>query len=106
MVLPPDPDTAFLDPFTADPTLVLTCVVLDLTTMQAYTRDPRGIAKRAEAFLKSNSVAEQAFFGSVPEFFLLASVRYAHELGLTYFPIDSVDIGSAPCQATLSTSVS
>src|SRR5688500_6958814 len=50
MVLLRDPDTAFLDPCTADPTLVLTCDVLDPTTMQAYSRDPRGIARRAEAF--------------------------------------------------------
>lgn len=50
MVLLPDASTAFLDPFTADPTLVITCDVLDPTTMQAYTRDPRGIAKRAEAY--------------------------------------------------------
>src|SRR3546814_5536394 len=53
MVLLPDPGTAFLDPFTADPTLVLTCDILDPTTMQAYSRDPRGIAKRAEADRKS-----------------------------------------------------
>ena len=51
MVLLPDPDTAFLDPFTADPTVVLTCDILDPKTMQAYARDPRGVAKRAEAYL-------------------------------------------------------
>src|SRR3546814_5750151 len=85
MVLLPAPDTAFLDPFTADPTLVLTCDVLDPTTMQAYTRDPRGIAKRAEAFLKSSGVAEQAFFGPEPEFFIFDSVRYANEMGHTFF---------------------
>jgi glutamine synthetase len=89
MVLLPDPDTAFLDPFTADPTLVLTCDVLDPTTMQAYTRDPRGIARRAEAFLKSSGIAEQAFFGPEPEFFIFDSVRYANEMGHTFFHIDS-----------------
>src|SRR5690606_3618285 len=61
MVLLPDPETAFLDPFTADPTLVLTCDVLDPSTMQAYNRDPRGIARRAEAYLKSSGIADQAF---------------------------------------------
>ena len=60
MVLLPDPDTAVLDPFTADPTLILTCDVLDPATMQAYGRCPRGIAKRAEAYLKSSGIAEQA----------------------------------------------
>ena len=48
----------FLDPFTADPTLVLTCDILDPATMQAYSRDPRGVAKRAEAFLKSSGIAD------------------------------------------------
>ena len=67
MVLLPDPDTAFLDPFTADPTLVLTCDILDPTTMQAYTRDPRGVARRAVAYLRSSGIAEQAFFGPEPE---------------------------------------
>src|SRR3546814_6340716 len=50
MVLMPDPATAYLDPFTADPTLVMICDILDPATMQAYSRDPRGIARRAEAY--------------------------------------------------------
>ena len=83
MVLLPDPSTAFVDPFTADPTLVLTCDILDPATMQAYNRDPRGIAKRAEAFLKSSGIADQAFFGPEPEFFIFDSVRYANDMGHT-----------------------
>ena len=89
MVLLPDPSTAFLDPFTADPTLVLVCDILDPATMQAYSRDPRGIARRAEAYLKSSGIAEQAFFGPEPEFFVFDSVRYANEMGHTFFHIDS-----------------
>ncbi len=89
MVLLPDPSTAFLDPFTAVPTLVLVCDILDPATMQAYSRDPRGIARRAEAYLKSSGVAEQAFFGPEPEFFIFDSVRYANEMGHTFFHIDS-----------------
>ena len=65
MILLPDPATAFIDPFYEHPTLVLICDVLDPATMQGYSRDPRGIAKRAEAFLKSSGIAEQAFFGAV-----------------------------------------
>src|SRR5690606_32855122 len=53
MILMPDPSTAFIDPFMADPTLVLICDILDPNTLQSYERDPRGVAKRAEAFLKS-----------------------------------------------------
>ncbi len=89
MVLLPDPSTALLDPFTADPTLILICDVLDPTTMQAYERDPRGIAKRAEAYLKASGIAEQAFFGPEPEFFIFDSVRYANEMGHTFFHVDS-----------------
>jgi glutamine synthetase len=89
MVLLPDPTSAVLDPFTADPTLILVCDVLDPTTMQAYNRDPRGIAKRAEAYLKASGIAEQAFFGPEPEFFIFDSVRYANEMGHTFFHVDS-----------------
>ena len=63
MILMPDPSTATIDPFTADPTLILFCDVLEPATMQAYERCPRGIARRAEQFLKSTGVADQAFFG-------------------------------------------
>ncbi|HZX81515.1 MAG TPA: type I glutamate--ammonia ligase [Lysobacter sp.] len=89
MVLLPDPASAFLDPFTADPTLVLVCDILDPTTMQGYSRDPRGIARRAEAFLKSSGIADTAFFGPEPEFFIFDSVRYANEMGHTFFHVDS-----------------
>src|SRR6476620_10288457 len=89
MVLLPDPSTAFLDPFTADPTLVLTCDILDPTTMQAYTRDPRGVARRAEAHLKASGIADQAFFGPEPEFFILDSVRFANEMGHVFYQVDS-----------------
>ena len=89
MVLLPDAGTAFVDPFTADPTLVLTCDVLDPATMQAYTRDPRGVARRAEAYLKSTGIADQAFFGPEPEFFIFDSVRFGNEMGHTFYQIDS-----------------
>ncbi|NZA26134.1 type I glutamate--ammonia ligase [Luteimonas sp. SJ-92] len=89
MVLLPDPSSAYVDPFPADPTLVLVCDVLDPSTMQSYSRDPRGVAKRAEAFLKSSGIADQAFFGPEPEFFVFDSVRFGVEMGHTFFHIDS-----------------
>jgi glutamine synthetase len=89
MVLMPDAETAYIDPFSADPTLVLTCDVLDPATMQAYERDPRGVARRAEAYLKSSGIAEQAFFGPEPEYFIFDSVRFGNEMGHTFFEIDS-----------------
>jgi glutamine synthetase len=89
MVLMPDPDTAILDPFMADPTLIITCDVLEPHTMQAYSRDPRSLARRAEAFLKSTGIADTAFFGPEPEFFIFDSVRWQNDMGKVSFEIDS-----------------
>ncbi len=89
MILLPDASTAVLDPFTADPTLILVCDILDPATMQAYGRDPRGVAKRAEAYLKASGIADQAFFGPEPEFFIFDSVRWNNEMGHTFFEVDS-----------------
>src|SRR5256885_7360517 len=69
MLLMPDPDTAFLDPFTAAATLVLICDVKDPVTGEWYTRDPRHIAKKAEQYLKSNGIADTAYFGPEAEFY-------------------------------------
>ncbi len=89
MVLLPDAGSAVIDPFTADPTLILTCDVLEPATMQAYSRCPRSVAKRAEAYVKASGVAEQAFFGPEPEFFIFDSVRWSNEMGHTFFEVDS-----------------
>ncbi|MEO8460688.1 MAG: type I glutamate--ammonia ligase [Dokdonella sp.] len=89
MVLMPDPTTALIDPFTADPTLILNCDVLEPSTMQAYSRDPRSVANRAEAFLKSTGIADTAFFGPEPEFFIFDSVRFKNEMGHVSYEIDS-----------------
>ncbi|MGY6518061.1 MAG: type I glutamate--ammonia ligase [Lysobacteraceae bacterium] len=89
MVLMPDPATAIVDPFFADPTLVMTCDVLDPATMQAYGRCPRSVARRAEAFLKSSGIAEQAFFGPEPEFFVFDSVRWDNRMGGAFFEVNS-----------------
>src|SRR5437773_2884255 len=64
MLAMPDPATAFIDPFMAVPTLSLTCTIAETGTREAYVRDPRGIAQRAERFLSSTRVADQSFFGS------------------------------------------
>jgi len=89
MVLLPDAASAFVDPFTEDATLAITCDILDPATMQAYPRDPRGVARRAEAYLKSSGIAEQAFFGPEPEFFVFDSVRFGNQMGHTFFQVDS-----------------
>ena len=89
MVLMPDADSAVLDPFAANPTLILTCDVLEPSTMQAYSRCPRSIARRAEAFLKSTGIADTAFFGPEPEFFIFDSVRWRNDMQGAGFEIDS-----------------
>ena len=76
MILMPDPESAFLDPFYEDPTLVISCDVLEPATGQGYERDPRSLAKRAEAYLKSTGIADTAFFGPENEFFVFDSVRW------------------------------
>jgi glutamine synthetase len=89
MLAMPDPDTAFIDPFCAVPTLSLTCTIAETGTKEPYTRDPRGIAQRAEKFLASTGVADQAFFGPEAEFFIFDNVQYdARANGTSYF-IDS-----------------
>ena len=76
MILMPDASTAFMDPFFEDSTMVITCDVIEPSTMQGYSRDPRSIAKRGEAYLKSTGIADTAFFGPEPEFFIFDSVRW------------------------------
>ncbi len=89
MVLMPDPGTAFVDPFTEHPTLVLICDVLEPSTMQAYSRCPRSTAKRAEAFVKSSGIADTAFFGPEPEFFIFDNVRWQNNMNAVSFEIES-----------------
>lgn len=89
MVLMPDPSTVIVDPFMADPTLALMCDVLEPHTMQAYSRDPRSLARRAEAYLKSTGIADTAFFGPEPEFFIFDSVRWQNDMGKVFFEIES-----------------
>src|SRR5512139_3239289 len=89
MVLMPDPDTAYLDPFSSHTQMVLHCDVLEPSTMQAYGRDPRSIAKRGEAFLKSTGIADTAFFGPEPEFFIFDSVRWQNDMGRVFYEIAS-----------------
>ncbi len=89
MVLMPDCDTAVIDPFCDDATLNLRCDVLDPTTMQGYDRDPRSIARRAEDYMRSTGIADEAYFGPEPEFFLFDDVRYRTDMKGSFYEIDS-----------------
>ena len=76
MLLMPDPNTANLDPFFEEPTLILSCDVLEPGDGKPYERDPRSLAKRAEAYLKSSGIGDAAFFGPEPEFFIFDQVHW------------------------------
>jgi len=89
MILMPDADTAMLDPFFEEPTLNIRCDVVEPSTMQGYERDPRSLAKRAEAYLKSTGIADSAFFGPEAEFFILDDVRWGADMSGSFVKIDS-----------------
>ena len=80
MILMPDPETAFIDPFFEETTVVVTCDVIEPTTMQGYERDPRSIARRAEEYLKSTGIGDTAFFGPEPEFFVFDEVKWSIDM--------------------------
>ena len=89
MVLMPDPDSAVLDPFCEEATLNLRCDVLEPSTMQGYTRCPRSTAKRAEEYLKSSGIADTAYFGPEPEFFVFDDVRWDNSMNGCFYRVDS-----------------
>ncbi|NOZ28536.1 MAG: type I glutamate--ammonia ligase [Chloroflexi bacterium] len=91
MLLIPDPTTAFFDPFRAASTLVLICNVRDPITRENYTRDPRYIAQKAEAYLKSTGIADVSYWGPEAEFFIFDDIRYAQDTNYGYYYIDSVE---------------
>ncbi|PCI47701.1 MAG: glutamine synthetase [Thalassobium sp.] len=89
MILMPDDDTSFLDPFTEDATLVLRCNIVEPSTMQGYERDPRSVALRAEQFLASTGLGDTAFFGPEPEFFMFDDVRWGADMSGSFCKINS-----------------
>ena len=89
MVLMPEASTAVMDPFADEKTLILRCDILEPNTMQGYERDPRSLGKRAEAYLKSTGIADSAFFGPEPEFFILDDVRWGASMSGCFYKVDS-----------------
>ena len=89
MLAMPDPNTAFIDPFCIVPTLSLTCTIAETGTKEAYTRDPRGIAQRAEKYLSSTGVADTAVFGPEAEFFIFDNVQFDSRSNGTFYSVDS-----------------
>ena len=89
MLMVPDPDTAFIDPFFEHPTLVLTCNIIDPITKERYSRDPRWIATKAENYLKQSGIGDTAFIGPEAEFFVFNSARFSTSAHEGYYHIDS-----------------
>jgi len=89
MLLMPDPTTAVVDPVLEPPTLSLICNVRDPVTGEDYSRDPRNVARKAEAYLKSTGIADTSYFGPELEFFIFNSVRFDQNSHAGYYEIDS-----------------
>src|SRR3954471_15000811 len=89
MLLLPDPTSARIDPFRTRKTLILNFFIHDPLTGEAYSRDPRNIAKKAEAYLKGSGIADTAFFGAEAEFFIFDNIRFDQGTNFGYYYIDS-----------------
>ena len=94
MVLMPDAETAHMDPFFAQSTMAIFCDILEPLSGEAYNRDPRGTAKKAEAYLKSTGIGDTTFFGPEPEFFVFDDVRFSAEPYNTGFQVDNTELPS------------
>ncbi|MBS28704.1 MAG: type I glutamate--ammonia ligase [Alphaproteobacteria bacterium] len=89
MTLMPDLSTAVMDPFTAQPQLILFCDVLEPSTGEPYARDPRSTARLALAYMESSGVGDTAFFGPEAEFFVFDDVRYEVSMSRSFYEVDS-----------------
>ncbi|CCQ89558.1 Glutamine synthetase, type I [Nitrospina gracilis 3/211] len=89
MLVMPDSSSAVMDPFMQVPTISMICNIVDPITKEKYTRDPRNIAQKAEAYLKSTGIGDTAFFGPEPEFFIFDDVRYEVDINRSAYYVDS-----------------
>src|SRR5690606_18620175 len=89
MLLIPDPTTARMDPFREEATLILTCDVVEPSDLKGYDRDPRSLARRAEAYLKSSGLGDTAYFGPEPEFFVFDSISWNADMSGSFVKIRS-----------------
>ncbi len=91
MLLIPEVETAFVDPFFPQPTVSISCYVVDPITKEPYLKDPRSIAKKAVEFLKASKVADTAYFGPEAEFFIFDNVRFGSGANHSFYEVDSVE---------------
>ncbi|HLA35571.1 MAG TPA: type I glutamate--ammonia ligase [Rhodocyclaceae bacterium] len=98
MLLMPDPATAYVDPFMEETTLILTCDVVEPSDGKGYDRDPRSIAKRAEAYLKASGIGDVAYFGPEPEFFIFDSVEWKIDMSGSFCKVNSEEAAWASAE--------
>ena len=91
MLLIPDPDSVYVDPFREHKTVNMNCFVKDPVTGEWYTRDPRNIARKAEAYLKETGIADTSYWGPEPEFYILDDVRFDQNQHSGYYFVDAID---------------
>jgi glutamine synthetase len=91
MLVVPDPDTAKIDPFYEAPTLVLICNIVDPVTREPYSRDPRNIARKADAYLKGSGIGDVAYIGPEAEFFIFDDIRFESTRFGSFYEIDSIE---------------
>ncbi|TPG42383.1 type I glutamate--ammonia ligase [Sphingomonas koreensis] len=92
MILMPDLDAVYIDPFSATPMMVLFCDIVEPATGEGYSRDPRTTAKRAEAYLKTTGIGDTVYVGPEAEFFMFDDVRFETSYNTSYFQIDDIEL--------------
>jgi glutamine synthetase len=92
MILKPDLDSVYVDPFSATPMMIIFCDIVEPSTGELYSRDPRSTAKRAEAYLKSTGIGDTVYVGPEAEFFMFDDVRFENGYNTSYYKIDDIEL--------------
>ncbi|WP_397592022.1 type I glutamate--ammonia ligase [Sphingorhabdus sp.] len=92
MILKPDLDAVYVDPFSATPMMIIFCDIVEPSTGELYSRDPRSTAKRAEAYLKTTGIGDTVYVGPEAEFFMFDDVRFENSYNSSYYKIDDIEL--------------
>ena len=92
MILKPDLEACYIDPFSATPMMILFCDIVEPSTGELYSRDPRSTAKRAEAYLKTTGIGDTVYVGPEAEFFMFDDVRFENSYNTSYYKIDDIEL--------------
>ena len=92
MLLKPDLNAVYIDPFSATPMMIIFCDIVEPSTGELYSRDPRSTAKRAEAYLKTTGIGDTVYVGPEAEFFMFDDVRFENSYNTSYYKIDDIEL--------------